>query len=56
MGDEPLGDVTHGGFSELDALRRRAYGPGADIFADAAAVARLQALEELVRLERFHPS
>jgi len=55
VGDEPLGDVTHGGFSELDALRRRAYGPGADIFADAAAIARLQELEELVRLERFPP-
>lgn len=33
---------------ELAELRRRAYGPGADIAADPTAVARLRALEELV--------
>ncbi|MEZ3161506.1 hypothetical protein AB1K54_13330 [Microbacterium sp. BWT-B31] len=34
---------------ELAALRRRAYGPGADIHDDADALARLQALESLTR-------
>lgn len=34
---------------ELAALRRRAYGPGADIHEDVAAVARLRELEELAR-------
>ncbi|HEX5730314.1 hypothetical protein [Microbacterium sp.] len=53
MGHERPGDVTHGGFDELGALRRRAYGPGADIFADAEAVARLQELEERARMERY---
>ena len=37
---------------ELEALRRRAYGPDADIHDDADALARLVELEELVRLER----
>lgn len=54
MGDEPLGDVTHGERRELDALRRRAYGPEADILGDAAALSRLSELEDRVRLER-HP-
>lgn len=31
---------------ELDVLRRRAYGPGADILSDPVALARLRALEE----------
>ncbi len=34
---------------ELAALRRRAYGPDADIHEDVAAVARLRELEELAR-------
>ena len=37
--------------AELAALRRRAYGPNADIHHDAAALARLNALEEAVRVE-----
>ena len=37
---------------ELEALRRRAYGPDADIYDDAGALTRLIELEELVRLER----
>lgn len=37
---------------ELEALRRRAYGPDADIFDDPEALTRLTALEDLVRLER----
>jgi hypothetical protein len=40
------------GISELDALRRRAYGPDADIHADPDALARLAELEEAMRLER----
>ena len=38
--------------SELDALRRRAYGPDADIYDDAGALARLIELEDLLRLDR----
>lgn len=37
--------------AELAALRRRAYGPHADIHEDAAALARLNALEDAVRAE-----
>lgn len=37
--------------SELAALRRRAYGPNADIENDATALARLNALEDAVRSE-----
>lgn len=49
---EPSDDLLHGEQRELDALRRRAYGPDADIFDDPVAVARLTALEDLVRIER----
>jgi hypothetical protein len=38
---------------ELAALRRRAYGPDADIFADLEAVARLTELEDRGRHDRF---
>lgn len=48
----PLDDGGRDGISELDALRRRAYGPDADIFADADALARLTELEEQVRRDR----
>lgn len=37
---------------ELEALRRRAYGPDADIYDDADALARLIELEDLLRIER----
>ena len=50
--DEPSHDLIHVEQRELDALRRRAYGPDADIFDDPVAVARLTALEDLVRGER----
>jgi hypothetical protein len=49
--DEPSHDLIRGEQRELDALRRRAYGPDADIYDDPVAVARLTALEDLVRLE-----
>ena len=49
MADEPRGAVTHAEQRELDALRRRAYGPDADILGDAQALSRLRDLEELVR-------
>lgn len=51
MGDEPPGDVAHAGH-ELDALRRRAYGPDADIFDDPVALARLAELEDAMRRVR----
>lgn len=38
--------------AELDALRERAYGPGADIRTDPAALARLEELERLARSAR----
>jgi len=50
--DVPSHELIHGEQRELDALRRRAYGPDADIYDDPVAVARLTALEDLVRLER----
>jgi hypothetical protein len=50
--DEPSHDLIHGEQRELDALRRRAYGPDADIYDDPAALARLTVLEDIVRLER----
>ena len=53
MGDEPSGGVTHAERSELDALRRRAWGPDADIRDDPAALARLGELEDRVRSERL---
>ncbi|HXR44125.1 MAG TPA: hypothetical protein VN759_04915 [Pseudolysinimonas sp.] len=52
MPDVPSHELIHGEQRELDALRRRAYGPDADIYDDPVAVARLTALEDLVRLER----
>lgn len=55
-GTEPSGDVTRAERRELDALRRRAYGPDADIFDDEDALARLGALEEQVREDRFPPA
>ncbi|GAA1953091.1 hypothetical protein [Microbacterium deminutum] len=53
MGDTPIGDVTHAERQVLDALRRRAYGPDADIFDDPAALSRLRELEDRIRLERL---
>ena len=53
MGDEPGGVVTRGEQWELDALRGRAYAQDADIFEDAAAVARLRELEDRLRAEHF---
>jgi hypothetical protein len=53
---EPSGDVTDAERRELDALRRRAYGPNADIFDDEDALARLHAMEERVRADRFPPA
>lgn len=52
MSEEPSGDTTRADRAELDALRRRAYGPDADILDDAVAVARLSELEEQVRRAR----
>ena len=45
VADDPGADSA----AELAALRRRAYGPDADIHADAAARARLQELEDALR-------
>ena len=53
MGDERVGDVTHAEQLELDALRRRAYGPDADISGDAAALERLLALEDRLRIDQL---
>jgi hypothetical protein len=50
--DEPSHDFIPAEHGELDELRRRAYGPDADIHDDPVAVARLTALEDFVRLER----
>ena len=41
--------------AELAQLRRRAYGPGADIGADPAALARLDELETRIRLRFASP-
>jgi len=49
---EPGGDAAHVERTELDALRRRAYGPDADILDDAVAIARLSELEDGLRRER----
>lgn len=43
--DAPSGSVEFVGADELELLRRRAYGPDADIAGDAAAQARLAELE-----------
>lgn len=53
MAEEPRERVTHAEITELDALRRRAYGPDADILRDGEALARLRELEDRVRQERF---
>lgn len=55
MGDEPPGALTHAEITELDGLRRRAYGADADIFDRPDDLARLAALEERMRRERFPP-
>ena len=47
--DAPRGSVEFGQADELERLRRRAYGPDADIARDAAAQARLSALEAAQR-------
>ncbi len=52
MPDEPSHEFIPAEHGELDELRRRAYGPDADIRDDPVAVARLTALEDLVRLGR----
>jgi len=44
--------IVGGEQRELEALRRRAYGPDADIYDDAGALARLIELEDVLRLER----
>jgi len=51
MGNDLDGELA----AELAALRRRAYGVGADIQDDPAAVARLHELEELKRLNDMAP-
>jgi hypothetical protein len=53
VADAPSGDGTHAERSELDALRRRAYGPDADILDDAIALARLRELEDGIRGRRL---
>ncbi len=53
MAEEPRERVTHAEITELDALRRRAYGPDADILRDGEALARLRELEDRVRQDRF---
>ena len=53
MGDEPGGVVTRAEQWELDTLRGRAYTQDADIFDDAAALARLRELEDRLRVEHF---
>lgn len=49
--DDPLGSVESAESDELQRLRRRAYGPDADIAADAAAQARLSELEGAQRAQ-----
>jgi hypothetical protein len=49
MDDDPLGSVESAESDELKRLRRRAYGPDADIAGDAAAQARLSELEAAQR-------
>jgi hypothetical protein len=56
VADEPRERVTHAEITELDALRRRAYGPDADILRDGEALARLRELEDRVRQDRFPPA
>ena len=53
MADAPSGDGTYAERRELDALRRRAYGPDADILDDAIALARLRELEDGIRRQRL---
>lgn len=52
MAEVPAGDAPHAERSELEVLRRRAYGPDADIFDDPRAVSRLSTLEERARMRR----
>ncbi len=47
--DAPRGSVELEEADELERLRRRAYGPDADIAGDAAAQARLSELEAAQR-------
>ena len=47
--NDPRGSVEHAVSDELERLRRRAYGPGADIAGDAVAQARLSELETAQR-------
>ena len=49
--DAPRGSVEFEGTDELGRLRRRAYGPDADIAGDAVAQARLSELEDAQRRE-----
>jgi len=49
--DAPRGSVEFEGTDELQRLRRRAYGPNADIAGDAVAQARLSELEAAQRRE-----
>ena len=49
--DDPLGSVESAESDELQRLRRRAYGPDADIAGDAAAQARLSELEAAQRAQ-----
>ena len=49
--DAPRGSVEVEGTDELGRLRRRAYGPDADIAGDAVAQARLSELEDAQRRE-----
>jgi hypothetical protein len=53
VGDEPSGDVAQAEMTELDALRRRAYGPDADISGDDEALLRLSELEDRLRRARY---
>lgn len=50
--DSPRGSADSEQWEELQRLRRRAYGPNADIGGDAAAQARLSELEAAQRRER----
>jgi hypothetical protein len=47
--DDPVGWVEFADSDELERLRRRAYGPDADIVGDVAAQARLSELEAAQR-------
>lgn len=58
MGEDASGALTPHERAELRELRSRAYGPDADIFSDAAALGRLDELEDRMRAwraERLQP-